>query len=101
MTGLTEHDAALYDLVDALNRLTLAVCALALLVLVLSWSLDDMALHVQLFGLMLRRLTGVHPADAPAPAPAPAPTTAVPSPPPAAPGAAKDATRGENHTVRP
>jgi hypothetical protein len=39
----------------ALNALALAIAALVIVLIIMSWSLDDMALRVSMFGFMLRR----------------------------------------------
>ena len=60
---MTEQELLLDDIVTALNRLTVAIVALVAVLIVLSWSLDEMAWRVSLFGLMVRRLTPRHAAD--------------------------------------
>lgn len=66
---MTEQELLLDDIVTALNRLTVAIVALVAVLIVLSWSLDEMAWRVSLFGLMVRRLTPHHAADAASPIP--------------------------------
>ena len=90
---MTEHDVMLDEIVTALNQLTLAILALVAVLIALSWSLDDMAWRVSLFGVLMRRLTPRHAADDAIPT-APTPVSAdKPSvkPSPAAGQAAKDA----------
>lgn len=91
---MTEQDVLLDEIVTALNQLTLAILALVAVLIVLSWSLDDMALRVSLFGVLVRRLTPHHAADEATPAkPVPSAPAVKPSvdPSPAAGQAAKDA----------
>ena len=91
---MTEQELLLDDIVTALNRLALAVVALVAVLIVLSWSLDEMALRVSLFGVLVRRLTPHHAADEASPIPPipPVKPSAVPvNPSPAAGQAAKDA----------
>ena len=89
---MTEQELLLDDIVNALNRLTLAIVALVAVLIVLSWSLDEMALRVSLFGVLVRRLTPHHAADEASPippiVPLVKPLSDVPSP--AAQKAAKD-----------
>ena len=88
---MTEHDVMLDEIVTALNQLTLAILALVAVLIVLSWSLDEMALRVSLFGVLVRRLTPHHGADEASPIPpAPAVKPSV-DPSSAAKPAAKDA----------
>lgn len=91
---MTETELALADVADALTALALAVLALTIVLIVLTWSVDDVASRVHLFGFMLRRLTPTHPADSAPSAASPA-ETAVPVPTPAAQKAAK--VRSEDH----
>ena len=91
---MTEQEILLDDIVQALNRLALAIVALVAVLIVLSWSLDEMALRVSLFGVLVRRLTPQHAADEATPAkPVPSAPAVKPSvgPSPAAGQAAKDA----------
>lgn len=96
---MTETELALDEVAQALNRLALAVAALVLILIVLSWSLDEMALRVSLFGFMLRRVTPRQPVDQPAvPAETAVPVSSVvPDAPRAAQKAAK--ARSEDHAV--
>lgn len=52
---MTPTEIALEDVADALNRLALALVALICVVIVMSWSLDDLGVRVRMFGFMLRR----------------------------------------------
>lgn len=88
---MTETELALADVAAALTALALAVLALTIALILLSWSVDDVASRVHLFGFMLRRLTPTHPADSADSAG----ETAVPVPTPAAQKAAK--VRSEDH----
>lgn len=89
---MTEQELLLDDIVNALNRLTLAIVALVAVLIVLSWSLDEMALRVSLFGILIRRLTPHHAADEASPSPPipPVKPATLPSDVPAAKPAAKD-----------
>ena len=66
---MTEQELLLDEIVTALNQLTLAILALVAVLIVLSWSLDEMALRVSLFGVLVRRLTPHHGADEASPIP--------------------------------
>lgn len=88
---MTEQELLLDEIVTALNRLTVAIVALVAVLIVLSWSLDEMAWRVSLFGLMVRRLTPRHAADEASPIPPIPPNPPVKSAAtPAAKPAAKD-----------
>ena len=91
---MTEQELLLDEIVTALNQLTLAILALVAVLIVLSSSLDEMALRVSLFGVLVRRLTPHHAADEASPiGPRPPVPPIQPSvaPSPAAQQAAKDA----------
>ena len=91
---MTQTESALLDVADALNRLALTVLALICVLIIMSWTLDDMAMKIHLFGFMVRRLTRPQPADTAVP-PVTEPTT------PAAPDGAAKEVRHEGHSVRP
>lgn len=86
---MTETELALEDLTDAILALTCAVLALVIAIWVLHFSLDDMAVRVRMFGVLVRRLAPLPSQDsAPDPTPDPIPDP-DPVPPPAAQKAAK------------
>jgi len=92
---MTETELALDDIAAALNRLALVIATLVLILIVLSWSLDDMNLHIHLFGVMLRRAVPTVPTPT---LPRTSDTSTVPAPAPAAQKAAK-AARREDHAI--
>lgn len=53
---MTPTEMALEDVADSLNRLALAVAALVIILIVLSWTYEDIAVHVHLLGTSLRRV---------------------------------------------
>lgn len=59
---MTPTEMALEEVAAALNALALAVLALVVVLIALSWSVDDIALRVNLFGVMLRRRDAAAPA---------------------------------------
>lgn len=53
---MTPTEMALEDVADSLNRLALAVAALVITLIILSWTYEDIVLHVHLLGASLRRI---------------------------------------------
>ena len=77
---MTETELALEDLTDAILALTCAVLALVIAIWVLHFSLDDMAVRVRMFGVLVRRLAPLPKADQQEDAPASDSLPDVPSP---------------------
>ena len=91
---MTPTELALDEIAAGLNALALAVLALVIALILLSWSVDDIGVRVRMFGVIVRRLAPLPKADAAA---ASEPSATVPvSETPAAQKAAK-AVPGENH----
>lgn len=67
---MTPVEYALEGVSDALNRLALAVTALVIMLIILSWTYEDIALHVHLLGASLRRILSQTRSDARPPTPA-------------------------------